>query len=74
MVTLKEYSLKFEAELAKNYLESQGIKVFLFSDDQGGMQPSMSVVTPTKLAVAEEDFENAQNLLAIFDHEQESQN
>jgi|ETNmetMinimDraft_15_1059895.scaffolds.fasta_scaffold144324_1 hypothetical protein len=64
LVVAKTYSHRDEAELAKNYLEKQGIKSYAMTDDMGGARPEIGWGTGgAKVKVAEEDFRQATELL-----------
>ena len=61
--TVKIFSSRLEAELAKSYLKGNGITSFIFSDDAGQMYPSQQIVNGVALAVEENDLEIAKKLL-----------
>jgi len=60
---LKTYGNRIEAELAKSFLESNGIKSMLTADDAGEMYPAASVYWGVKLFVNENNFEIANKLI-----------
>ena len=60
---LKTFNSRIEAELAKSFLESNGIKSMILADDVGEMYPAASVYWAVKLFVNEKDFEIADKLL-----------
>ncbi len=66
-VTIKTFNSRMEAELARGYLESNGIKSYISSDDAGQMYPSQQLVGGVLLKVEEEDKEIALNLLKEAD-------
>ena len=63
VVLLKTYSNRIDAELAKSFLASSGIKSMITADDAGEMYPAASVYWRVKLFVNENNFEIADNLL-----------
>jgi hypothetical protein len=60
---LKTYSNRIDAELAKSFLASSGIKSMITADDAGEMYPAASVYWGVKLFVNENNFEIANSLL-----------
>ncbi|MHB1334594.1 MAG: putative signal transducing protein [Candidatus Humimicrobiaceae bacterium] len=60
---LKTFSNRIDAELAKSFLESNGIKSMVSADDVGEMYPAASVYWGVKLFVNENNFEIANSLL-----------
>jgi hypothetical protein len=60
---LKTFNSRIEAELAKSFLESNGIKSMISADDAGEMYPAASVYWGVKLFVNENNFEIAENLI-----------
>ena len=60
---LKTFNSRIEAELAKSFLESSGIKSMILADDAGEMYPAASVYWGVKLFVNEKDFEIAGKLI-----------
>ena len=63
LICVKTYLNKHEAELAKGFLESQGIEAMVSSDDCGGARPSMTFLTGAKLLVKESDRDKALGVL-----------
>jgi len=63
---LKTFNSRIEAELAKSYLESNGIKSMISADDAGEMYPAASVYWGVKLFVNENNFDLADNLINNF--------
>jgi hypothetical protein len=63
IILLKTFGSRIDAELAKSFLESNGIKTMISADDAGEMYPAASVYWGVKLFVNEKDFEIAGNLL-----------
>ncbi|MBP6945152.1 DUF2007 domain-containing protein [Patescibacteria group bacterium] len=71
ILTLKKFSTRLEAEMAKEVLESVGIKSFLSADDGGGMRPApFAYSMGVELIVREEDVQRAKEILDA-DHSQE---
>jgi len=60
---LKTFSSRIDAELAKSFLESNGIKSMISADDAGEMYPAASAYWGVKLFVNENNFEIADNLI-----------
>ena len=52
-----------EAQIAKTYLESEGIESFIVKDDLGGMQPSFQMTLGVKLVVSALDEKKAKEIL-----------
>jgi hypothetical protein len=66
LVIIKIYSSRFEAEVDMNLLESYKIKSIVFSDDCGGIDPSLAFTTGgARLLVNEKDTNQAKNVLKI---------
>ncbi len=63
MKLLKSFSNRIDAELAKSFLESSGIKSLILADDVGEMYPAASIYWGVKLFVNDKDFEVASNLI-----------
>lgn len=59
------FMTRLEAELAKGYLESNGLKAVVTADDQGGMYPFPMSPTPlgAMVLVSEKDLKAAKELL-----------
>jgi len=62
--TAKIFNSRMEAEMAKAYLESNGIKSYISSDDAGQMYPSQQLVGGVLLLVEKEDKDLALELLS----------
>lgn len=71
---LKTYSSRIDAELAKSFLESNGIKSMITADDAGEMYPAASVYWGVKLFVNENDFGIADDLINSIEEEQSENN
>jgi hypothetical protein len=63
IILLKTFGSRIEAELAKSFLESNGIKSIISADDAGEMYPAASIYWGVKLMVNENDFDTAISLL-----------
>jgi len=63
MKLLKSFNSRIDAELAKSFLESNGIKSLILADDVGEMYPAASVYWGVKLFVNDKDFEVASSLI-----------
>ena len=64
VIPIKSYSNRTEADLAKSFLESRGIKSIVSADDAGGMNPWLLKATGgARLLVKEEDGKTALDLL-----------
>jgi hypothetical protein len=60
---LKTFNNRIDAELAKSFLESNGIKSMVSADDAGEMYPAASVYWGVKLFVNENNFKIADSLI-----------
>lgn len=60
---LKTFGNRIDAELAKSFLESNGIKSMITADDAGEMYPAASVYWGVKLFVNKNNFEIANTLI-----------
>ena len=69
-VTVKRFSDESEAHIAKGFLESNGIKAFVFT--AGGAYPQVSFAQGVALEVRESDFEAARNILDSSDNAKDS--
>jgi len=61
--TIKIFNSRIEAELARSYLESHGIKTEILSDDAGQSYPSLQSVRGVKLLTPPENLKKAKKLL-----------
>jgi hypothetical protein len=66
-VVVKIFMNEVEAQLAKEQLESEGIKCFIKSDNYGGMMPALDLSEGVKLIVNEYNFEKAVEVLKAMD-------
>ena len=64
LVCIKTYLNAVDADVAKEYLESNGIQVTILGDTGGGMLPDMAMYLGVRVHVKEEDAERASELLA----------
>ncbi len=60
---VKTFSSRIEAEIAKSYLESFGIKTYIISDDAGQMYASLQIVRGVKLMAGKKDLPKALELI-----------
>jgi len=60
---IKVFASRIEAEIARGYLESMGIKTRVVSDDADQLYPSLGVVRGVKLITIEKNLEKARTLL-----------
>lgn len=63
---VKTFSTRIEADIAKAFLESEGIPSSIQADDQGGMRPHLALTGGVKLFVATEQAELAAQLLSAL--------
>jgi len=59
----KVFNSRIEAEIARGYLESFGIKTEIISDDAGQNYPSLQSIRGVKLLVSKKNLKKAQELL-----------
>jgi hypothetical protein len=64
LVSVKSFSNRLEADVAKGKLESENIVSFVTADDEGGMIPFQLGKDGVQLFVKEEDLKKAQEILA----------
>lgn len=62
LVEAARYSTRVEADLARLYLESEGVEAILFDTEINYFYGGMFI--PVRLMVLDEDLEQAQSLLA----------
>jgi hypothetical protein len=62
LVTVKKFGSRMEADLAKSYLESEGIASFISADDVGGVLPP-TIADAIELKVSLNDQQKAEALL-----------
>lgn len=61
--TIKIFNSRMEAEIARSYLESAGIKSEIFSDDAGQNITSLQVLRGVKLLTSVKNLKKARELL-----------
>ena len=61
--TVAEYTNRTQADIAKAALEARGIDALVQGDDLGGLGPGQSFVQRVQVLVAEENFEEAKQLI-----------
>lgn len=65
-ICIKTYLHRYEAEIDRTFLESNGIEALIYADDLGGMAPGMVFGSQgVRLLVAENQVEEASVLLDI---------
>ena len=70
MKVIKEYPSKIDADIARGFLETEGIVVFISTDDRGGVGGVSIGLKPAKLAVPDDDVERALDILNRVDPNQ----
>ncbi|MEO0281648.1 MAG: DUF2007 domain-containing protein [candidate division WOR-3 bacterium] len=68
---LVELDNKIEAKIVKSLLESNGINVFLSTDDAYGYYPSFDLERKIKLFVLEKDYDEAKNIITKYNETEE---
>ena len=63
LIEFREYTVRTEAEMVLDILLHNGIKAMLKSDDLAGLNPSLGMVNGYQLMVAEEQLEEAEELI-----------
>ena len=63
LATVEIFNSRVQAEIAKSYLESFGIKTVIFSDDAGHTIASLQSVRGVKLMANKKDLQKAIDLL-----------
>lgn len=63
LTQIRTFLYRHEAEMAKELLEGQGIKVLLSIDDAGGTRPQLAYSGGAVILVMEEDAQRARDLL-----------
>ncbi|MDD3818812.1 MAG: hypothetical protein PHG41_03135, partial [Actinomycetota bacterium] len=61
--TVKTFNSRTEAEIAKSYLENEGIKSKISSDDAGQSIPSLQATKGVKLLTSIRNLKKARELL-----------
>ncbi|MBI2338324.1 DUF2007 domain-containing protein [Candidatus Daviesbacteria bacterium] len=64
LVIIKTFNTRMEAEIAKGFLEANGVKAVVQADDEGGMAPFPFRPTSqgARLLVKESDLKKAEEL------------
>jgi hypothetical protein len=62
--TIKTFSTRIEAEIAKSFLEANGISALIRADDAGGLRPHLALTFGVQLEVEMKDVELAEKLLS----------
>jgi len=63
LTCIRSYDNREEAELARSFLEANGIGAAVFGDDCGGWRPGLHSSEGLRLMVLERDADNALELL-----------
>jgi hypothetical protein len=63
LVSLRSFSNDIDADIARQHLESVGIRAYVRKDDYGGMQPYLQTALGAFLEVHEDDVEEAERVL-----------
>ncbi len=72
MKLLKRFDNRPEADILKGFLESAGIHAHVESDDQGGLRPVLSVSKGANVHVADDQFEEALELMKNLESSEDS--
>ncbi len=63
-VVIRNFNNRLEAEIAKGYLEAEGLDVSISTDDAGGMYPQLALMSGgVRLLVDDTDMLKAEALL-----------
>ena len=62
LINIKTYSTRHDAELAKGFLEANGVNAVVSGDDYGGIHPGLSFSTGIRLLVKDEDVEKTKRI------------
>lgn len=65
---IREYGFRHEIEQARDFLREQGIESIIWSDDAGGLYPTMGMVERYFLKVRASEVERALELLEEIGH------
>ena len=63
LITVASYRFRHEAEIARGFLADSGIRAIVSADDAGAAYPHLLILHPVRLLVAEQDVEQARELL-----------
>jgi hypothetical protein len=66
LVAVAEYWQRFQAEQACSFLEQNGVPAMIWTDDAGGLGPSMGFVNGYQLRVKQDQANLAEELLSDF--------
>ena len=69
LITLRTFTSRAEAELARTALEAYGIECIIGSDDCGGQRPSLTMANGVRLIARAEDLERAEEVLGLPESE-----
>jgi hypothetical protein len=70
LITLKTFSDRLQAEMAKGLLDNAGIPSILNGGDAGASRPTPFAYTPgVSLSVREDHLEKAKEILSVMDNE-----
>ena len=58
-VSIRTYTGRLEAEIARGVLEAHGIEAFISADDMSGTRPELTFMQGARLLVKERDAERA---------------
>lgn len=64
VVSIKAYSSRMDADLAKAVLDANGVRAVVAADDAGGMEPWLGPAQHIQVLVNERDASLARQLLA----------
>jgi putative signal transducing protein len=62
-VVLQVFPTEIEAVMARDVLQDEGVKAFVFKDDSGGMEPHLQRTNGVTLMVSAADAERAHEIL-----------
>lgn len=63
-IVLKVFTTEMDANMARDVLQDDGIKAFVFKDDAGGMEPHLQRTNGVRLVVNRADADRAGKVLA----------
>lgn len=66
-VLIETFPNRILAELAAGLLEGEGIEAMVMADDAGGAYPALQFVRVVRLLVAQEDEDQAREILAAME-------
>ena len=62
-IILKVFVTEMDANMARDILQDDGIKAFVFKDDAGGMEPHLQRTNGVRLVVNRVDADRARKIL-----------